>query len=64
MCEGAQTAAQGVVFAVVEGEEVVAAAHAGFAVRAVLGGVAEEVVVPQEAGFVVAQFAHHDGRGG
>ena len=63
MREGAQTAAEDVVFAVVEGEEVVAATHAGFAVRGVLGGVAEEVVVAQEAGFMVAEFAHHDGVG-
>ena len=39
----------------------VAAADAGFAVGGVLGGVGEEVVVAEEAGFVVAEFADHDG---
>ncbi len=56
----AETAAEGVVFAVVEGCEVVAAAHGRFSVCGVERLVAEEVMVAEKAGFVVAQFAHHD----
>ena len=57
-----EPAAEGVVFAVVEGLEVVAAADAGFAVRGVERFVGEEVVVPEEAGFVVLEFTDHCGR--
>ena len=60
--EVSETATEGVVFRVVEGLEVVAAADTGFAVGWVLGFVGEEVMVSEEAGFVVAKFANHGER--